>query len=100
MNKRCSSLFGGVGKISSRLIVDEVGACDVVLSLVYVGVGGTVHDYVGFRFLHFGTDGVNVGDVKFCHVGKCVVVAACSGDAAHFVAKLSVGASHEYIHYS
>ena len=82
MNKRCSSLFGGVGKISSRLIVDEVGACDVVLSLVYVGVCGTVHDYVGFRFLHFGTFGVNVGDVKFCHVGKRVVVAAFSGDAA------------------
>ena len=87
-------------------MVQQVCEGEVALGLLYVGVGGAVHDDVDI--LGAADDAYRIGigyiEVDRLHirclrdVGENETVSAPAGSVAYLPAQLTVGASNQYIH--
>ena len=106
MDEESFSLLGNDGQILRRFRIEQLGEAYVALGLVDVGVCGAIDkDIHLFRFSHY-SYGVDVGDVQIDsvttgdvgHVAEDEIVSAALGGISEFIAKLSVGSCHEYVH--
>lgn len=97
----------GLGQDFRGIGIELAAQGHIAFGLVHIGIGRTVDDTLNVLFRYHAADGFGIGDVEdgglhalgSNHVRKDIMMVGLSADQTHFVAKLSVGAGYQYIHF-
>ena len=98
MHQHRIRLLGGHSQVFHRPVVEQVGHDHIVLSLVHIGIGGTIHYHLNVTFAHHAAHFVHVGNVQlfiaFRHIGEDVCIFTFFGCQLHLMAELPVGTGY------